>query len=1122
MKTMMMRLMQEQRQKRNTLRNLDIWEVEKLQNYHRHTSYSNIYIADSAAVNEDYAKRAVELGHKVISSVEHGWAGYYFEAYELAKKYDLKFIFGAEAYWVKNRQEKDRTNCHIVLLAKNENGRRAINRIMSTANEDGYYFRPRVDLELLLTLPADDVMVTTACIAFWHYDDIEDILVQLHNHFKNNLFLEIQYHDTESQIKLNKRILALSEKYDIEMIVGMDSHYIYPDQSKERDYILAAKNVHYEDEDGWFMDYPDDETTMNRFLKQGVFTKDQIQRAMDNTDLLLEFEGYDTLPNGEPNRIFSKDIKLPSLYDGQHTIDGVLLPKLDQEQRNKEYSKLISKLFKAYIKDVDESQHDEYFDGVKNEVQVIKDTNMSDYFLIDYYMVKRALEKGGVLTDSGRGSSVGYFTNTLLGFSKVDRFQSPIKLYPERFISKSRILETKSLPDIDLNWGTPDIAAEAQEEILGKDHAYPMIAFGTCKKKSAFKLYARSQNMDFDLANTISGQIEKYDDALKYADYDEKDEIDIYDYVDEEYHSYIDASKKYQGIIMDKKKAPCAYLLYDGSIREEIGLIKCKSETTKKEYMTAVIDGAIAENYKFLKNDILKVDVVLLIDLIYKRIGLKHHTVNELMELVKNDQAVWDIYANGYTMGVNQVEKASTTRKSMKYKPRNVSELSAFIAAIRPAFKSMYSKLENREDFSYGIPAFDKILQTEELPQSFILYQEQTMNTLNYAGFPIDECYGIIKAIAKKHPEKVKPLKERFITGFKDKIMQDDGIPADKAEEDSAQVWQIISDSCGYGFNSAHAYCMALDSLYNAYLKAHYPYEFYEVLLQTYSDKGKKDKVAELKQEMSKAFGIKEGEYKFGLDNRKFKADPDNQTIYPSLLSIKGLSQGCANDLYAMGQKKYENFYELWKDMKKKKNLNSGKVNTLIEIGYFDDFGTIGKIKRFIDILDQLYDRSQFSKSNPPVEFLPIIRKYSEETDKQYRKFDYDAALTEIWENLEDIDIPFNERLKYELQNIGYVKTLVPDMSPNYAFVQEYECKYKNPKLTLYRLADGSTEIVKVRRKKYDEAPINVGDIIKTIECSEEGRWSKDNNGDWQQDNSDKESILKKWSFVRDEVKEDE
>jgi len=1091
-----------------------------LQNYHKHDSYSNIYVPDSAAVQEDYAKRAVEVGHKVLSSVQHGWAGYYFETFELAKKYDLKFIFGAEAYWVKDRHEKDRTNSHVILLAKNENGRRAINRIMSDANEDGYYFRPRVDMELLLSLPADDVMITTACIAFWHYEDIEDLLVQLHNHFKSNLFLEIQYHNTDPQINLNKRILALSEKYSIEMIVGMDSHYIYPEQSKERDYILAAKNVHYDDEQGWYMDYPDDDTTMQRFLTQGVFTKEQIQKAMDNTDLLLEFDDYSVLSNGEPNPIFSKDIKLPTLYDGKHEIDGKLLPKLSQEERNKEYSKLITRLFKEYMEGVPPEQYDEYFEGIKTEVQVIKDTNMSDYFLIDYYMVKRAIKMGGVLTNSGRGSSVGYFTNTLLGFSKVDRFQSPIKLYPERFISKSRILETKSLPDIDLNWGTPDIAAEAQEQILGKDHAYPMIAFGTCKKKSAFKLYARAQNMDFDLANTISAQIEKYDEALKYADDDEKDDINIYDYVDEQYHSYIDASKKYQGIIMDKKKAPCAYLLYSGSIREEIGLIKCKSETTKKEYMTAVIDGAIAENYKFLKNDILKVDVVLLVDMIYKRIGIKPHTVNELMELVKNDPLVWGIYANGYTMGVNQVEKASTTRKSMKYQPKNVSELSAFIAAIRPAFKSMYSKLENREDFSYDIPAFDKILQTEELPQSFILYQEQTMNTLNYAGFPIDECYGIIKAIAKKHPEKVRPLKERFINGFRDRIMEE-GTPKEKAEEDAARVWQIISDSCGYGFNSAHAYCMALDSLYNAYLKAHYPYEFYEVLLQTYSDKGKKDKVAELKQEMSRAFGIMEGEYRFGLDNRKFVADPENHTIYPSLLSIKGLSQGCANDLYSLGKKQYDSFYELWKDLKKKKNLNSGKINTLIEIGYFDDFGSIGKIKRFVEILDRLYGRSQFSKADPPMEFIKYIKKHSEETEKQYRKFDYDSTLHEIWYDLDDVDIPLGERLKYELDNIGYVKTCMPDMSPDYAFVQEYECKYKNPKLTLYRLCDGTTEIVKVRRKKYDEAPIYVGDIIKTMECSEEGRWSKDSNGDWQQSQHDKESILKKWSFVRESPKED-
>ena len=131
---------------------------------------------------------------------------------------------------------------------------------------------------------------------------------------------------------------------------------------------------------------------MNRFLEQNVFTKKQIQRAMDNTDLLLKFDDYDILPDGSPNPIFSKDIKLPTLYDGEHVIDGVLLPKLTQEERNKEYSKLITRLFKEYVNDVPPEQYDEYFEGVKTEVQVIKDTNMSDYFLIDYYMVDHLYE----------------------------------------------------------------------------------------------------------------------------------------------------------------------------------------------------------------------------------------------------------------------------------------------------------------------------------------------------------------------------------------------------------------------------------------------------------------------------------------------------------------------------------------------------------------------------------------------------------------------------------------------------------------------------------------------------------------------------------------------------------
>ena len=1095
-----------------------------MQNLHRHTSYSNVCIADSAATNEQYAKRAVELGHKVISSVEHGWQGYYYQCYELAQKYNLKFVFGAEAYWVRDRQKeyeeidpstgeplknkdgtikthKDKSNCHILLLAKTEIGRRAINKILSEANETGYYFRPRVDLELLLSLPPEDVVVTTACVAYWKYEDIEDITLQLWQHFGKNFYLEIQAHDTDRQREVSRRIISLSKKYGIEMIVGLDSHYIYPEQAQEREYILEAKDVKYEDEEGWYMDYPDDEEVMRRFMKQGVFTREQVQRAMDNTDISLTFDDY-----AKDNPVFSKDIKLPTLY-----------PNLSQEERNKKYSVLISKLFREYAEKhhITGEEYGRYLEGIKMEVQTVKDTGMADYFLLDYEIVKRAIEKGGVLTDSGRGSSVGYFTNTLLGFSKVDRFQSPITLYPERFISKTRILETHSLPDIDMNWGTPEIAEEAQKEILGDNHAIPMIAFGTCKKKSAFKLFARSQNMDFELANTISSQIADYEEAVKNAEDDDKDQIDIYDFVDKKYSNYIEQSKKYWGIIMDKKKAPCAFLLYQGNIREEIGLIKCKSESTGKEFLTAVVDGAIAENYKFLKNDILCVSIVLLVDKIYRRIGIPHKTVEELKEFVKNDPKTWDIYKNGYTLGVNQCEQVSSAKKMMRFQAKNISELSAWIAAIRPAFKSMYSKFESRESFSYGIPAFDKLLQTEELPQSWILYQEQSMSVLSYAGFPMDECYGIIKAIAKKHPEKVRPLKDRFIEGFKKRIVTEEGIEENQAQEMSERVWQIINDSCGYGFNSAHAYCMAIDSLSCAMLKANYPYEFYEVLLQFHSDRGEKDKVGALKAEMKKAFGIQEGPYRFGEDNRKFNAIPERGIIQPSLLSIKGLSQDLANDLYELSQtKRFDNFIDLLREFDHMKSMNVAKLDILIKLNYFSQFAPIGKLLNIVELYNKFGTRKTLKESDVlslPTPVQEVIAKYTVKPKTQYKITDNDGMLRELAELVGERPITMMMRLEWEKEFLGYCASTDPSQQGSW-LVLDIDTKY-SPKLSIYAIWSGEQRIVKVSKRDFQSNPLVKGDTIRlTIEQRPKAKLM---DGQWVKDESVKEDWLKYYSIVK-------
>lgn len=565
---------------------------------------------DSIASYEEYAKRAVELGHKILSSVEHGWQSNYYVPYGIAQKYGLKFVFGTEAYWVKDRTEKDNTNNHIIILAKNENGRQAINDVLAEASITGYYYRPRLDIDLILSLPPEDVFITTACIGFYEYglEESEQFILSLHNHFKKNLMLEIQYHNTEPQIKLNKQIKKWAKKYNIEMIVGLDSHYIFPEDAILRDEALKSKGIVYANETGWFMDYPSDDECMERFLQQGVFNKAEIQQAMNNTDICLTFDNFE----------FSKDIKLPTLF-----------PDKTQEEKNKIYSKLITKKFKEYMKDVPSEEYEKYYQGVKEEVQVYKDTGMVDYPLINYKVIQRGIENGGVITDSGRGSAVGFFTNTLCGFSKVDRFKSAIHLYPERFMSTSRILESKSLPDIDQNVANTEPFERAQKEILGEEHSYPMIAFGTLKKKSAFKLYARAKDIPAQTANEITKQIEKYETDLKHADDDERRDINIYDYVDEKYHDHLKQSESYWGIISDRKKAPSAHLLYPGDIRKEIGLIKCKSESTKKECITTVIDGAIAEEYKFLKND-LEIS-----RLLWKHRRLSHH------KLLENPKAYW-------------------------------------------------------------------------------------------------------------------------------------------------------------------------------------------------------------------------------------------------------------------------------------------------------------------------------------------------------------------------------------------------------------------------------------------------------------------------------------------------
>ena len=329
---------------------------------------------------------------------------------------------------VKDRRKKDNTNAHIILAAKTAKGIGDLNEALSEANISGYYYRPRVDMDLLLSLDPRDVFVTTACVGGvfkYGWEDAEKLILQLAAHYRDSFMLEVQYHDTQKQKDVNQFLLGLYRKHGIPLIMGTDSHFIHPEDAALRSQRLEANHIVYEDEDGWYMDYPTEEEAVRRFQIQGILSEAQICEAIQNTNVFLGFEDVK----------LNKGKKLPTLY-----------PKLSQEERNQVYLKLVDGAWREYRKHLSPEEQTRREEGIQYETDVITSTGMADYFILDHEIVKRAKAMGGILSPTGRGSSVSFCTNMLLGFSSVDRYEIPVEMFPDRFISVDRIL-SGNLPD---------------------------------------------------------------------------------------------------------------------------------------------------------------------------------------------------------------------------------------------------------------------------------------------------------------------------------------------------------------------------------------------------------------------------------------------------------------------------------------------------------------------------------------------------------------------------------------------------------------------------------------------------------------------------------------------------
>ena len=1013
-------------------------------NFHSHSQYSNIATPDVVITNKDRIKRAVELGHIVASGVEHGWGGNFFEFVDLCKEYNIKPLLGTEAYFVKDRLEKDRTNAHLILLAKNENGRKAINRIISEANVTGFYYKARVDLTLLDTLPESDVWVTTACLGgIWKYDDAEELLVWMHEKFKNNFYIEVQYHHTLKQKVVNKRILELSEKYRIPLIAGMDSHMISNKGKEKRDIFLASRGIIYEDEYGWFLDFPSRQTAIERFRNQGILTEGQIEEALDNTNIFEQVQEYDS-------PIFDKEkIKLPTIY-----------PDLNQDEKNQIFSDLINAKWNEEKLRIPLERLSEYEAAVAFELDTVLETGIADYFLLNYEIIKEAKKNGGRLTLTSRGSAPGFYLSKLLEFTTVDRLSAKVKLYPERFISKERILETKSLPDIDFNVGNPKVFEEAQTKIMGQDHAYRMITYQKSGASNAWKLYARFVQIPFDEANIVSAQIKEYDKAIKYAETDDdKEKIKIHDFVEHEYLDEYEKSKAFLGTIQSLGSHPCAFLLLDiGKLDEEIGLIR-----TRGGEICVAVDGKTADKRLFLKNDLLKVTVVDAIYRTYDKIGIEPHTVDELLKLCEGDDKVWSMYSKGATQGLNQVETVATSKKVSAYAPKNISELSSFVAAIRPGFKSNYAQYSRREDFSYGVPAVDNLIQTDEFPFSYMLYQENAMSILGYAGIPMYETYQVVKNIAKKNHDAIYEYENIFKPLLEKKLIETEGASKEDAKKIAEMIWKIIEDSAEYSFNASHSYSVANDSLYGAWQKAHHHLAFYEVLLKIYEEDSKKDKILLAKAEAESHFGVSFPSFKWGQDNRTIVANDKDNSITMSLSTIKGFGTKISESFFELNKGfKGETFLDLLIFAEESKLLPKSKWRKMIQVNYFSPFG-IGSKK-----LEKFFDEFTSGK-------FRYSAKHTEKT-KEKRL----PELSRILDEMLDERYSIKESINNEIEILGSVNTRFKKLDPSFMVVTEIDHSNPQyaPKVYVYSLSNGTNPMVKIYRKQWKKKLLEVGDIV--------------------------------------------
>ncbi|MFZ3015514.1 MAG: DNA polymerase III subunit alpha, partial [Minisyncoccia bacterium] len=894
---------------------------------HTHSHYS---LLDGLSKIEDMVKMAKKNGMDALAVTDHGNMYGAIEFYKEAKKVGIKPIIGVEAYIAeRSRKDKepgiDNKRYHLTLLAKNKTGYKNLMRLITLANLEGYYYKPRMDEEILKEYH-EGIICMSGCMGSKLSqavlaDNLEkaEALIKEHQEIfgKENYFLEVHSHPhVENDKKLRDGIVALGKKFNIPVVAGQDSHYLCIDDHEAHNTLLMV-NTGSDIKDTGKLEFGVDDFSLIDEKTALKYFKD-IPEAVTNTKIIADLcEDYDL----ELGKAYFPDFPIP------------LNTTADEMLRDLAYKGFAFREL---------PQTEEYLKRLEYELGIIKQKGYPTYFLVVGDLLRYAHENG--IYTNIRGSVAGSLTTYLLGITNVDPIDYKIPF--ERFLNPER----PSLPDIDMDYADnrrDEIIAYAKSK-YGEDKVAQIGTFGTMMAKGSVRDVARALGYPYAVGDRISSMIPLGSQGMPMTiDHAMEIVTELKDAYKKEpdTEKIINLAKKMEGCVRHISVHAAGVVIAPRPLYEFSPIqLDPKGGNIITQYDMYSIEDAGLPKFDFL--GIRNLSILALAVKLVKKI---HNIIIDIDKIDLTDKKTFEMLTRGETMGLFQLNGSGMTRYLKELKPSTIHDINAMVALYRPGpmeFIPLYiERKHNPKLVKYFDPALEPILKQT---YGVLIYQDDLLLiAINIAGYSWGEADKFRKAVGKKIPEEMEKQKDHFING----TVEHSKWPLKKATE----LWNQIEPFAAYGFNKAHSASYGRVAYQTAYMKANYPVEYMTAVLT--SESGDVEKVAEIVHECQKMNidvlppNINES---FGDFTIIVGSDHETgRTIRFGLYTIKNLGYDIANSIIEERTKNgkftsLEDFFERINH----KNLNKKSVEALAKSGAMDDFGTrnmiIGNLEKLL------------------------------------------------------------------------------------------------------------------------------------------------------------------------------